>query len=109
MAPIVVPENQPEKRFYTGGARVAAFRSKPPCSSHQPEDWVSSTTCCFATASIGYSRLPDGTLLTDAVSSEPEKWLGAEHLVKYCAGTKILVKLLDAGQRLPVHAHPHVD
>ncbi|QLI69526.1 uncharacterized protein G6M90_00g054290 [Metarhizium brunneum] len=39
MAPIVVPENKPEKRFYAGGARISAVRSNPPCSSHQPEDW----------------------------------------------------------------------
>lgn len=109
MAPIVVPANQPQKRFYAGGARISAFRSDPPCSSHQPEDWVASTSCCFGTAGIGYSRLPDGTLLTDAVAAEPEKWLGAEHLAKYGADTKLLVKLLDAGQRLPVHAHPHVN
>ncbi|KID69008.1 phosphomannose isomerase, partial [Metarhizium brunneum ARSEF 3297] len=60
MAPIVVPENKPEKRFYAGGARISAVRSNPPCSSHQPEDWVSSTTCCFATAGIGYSQPASG-------------------------------------------------
>jgi mannose-6-phosphate isomerase len=53
--------------------------------------------------------LPDGTFLADAISSEPEKWLGPAHLAKYGPDTKLLVKLLDAGQRLPIHAHPHVD
>ncbi|EFY86991.1 hypothetical protein J3458_016159 [Metarhizium acridum] len=77
--------------------------------ANQPEDWVASTTCCFATAGIGYRQLQDGTVLTDAVSSKPEKWLGAEHLAKYGADTKLLVKLLDAGHRPPVQAHPHVD
>jgi mannose-6-phosphate isomerase len=48
-------------------------------------------------------------LLKDAVAAEPDKWLGPGHLAKYGADTKLLVKLLDAGQRLPVHAHPHVD
>lgn len=55
------------------------------------------------------SRLPDGTFLADAISSEPEKWLGPDHVAKYGPDTKLLVKLLDAGQRLPIHAHPHVD
>ncbi|KND87150.1 putative mannose-6-phosphate isomerase GmuF [Tolypocladium ophioglossoides CBS 100239] len=107
--PILLPANQPPDNFYAGGARISAFRSAAPCSSHQPEDWIPSTTCCNGRAGIGRSRLPDGTLLADAVATEPEKWLGPDHVAKYGADTKLLVKLLDAGQRLPVHAHPHVD
>ncbi len=109
MAPIIVPANQPADRFYAGGARISSFRADPPCASHQPEDWVASTTCCHGCASLGLSRLPDGTFLADAVRAEPERWLGAEHVARYGADTKLLVKLLDVGQRLPVHAHPHVD
>jgi mannose-6-phosphate isomerase len=55
------------------------------------------------------TTLPDGRLLADAVAADPEFWLGREHLDKYGVDTKLLFKLLDAGQRLPVHAHPHVD
>lgn len=109
MAPIILPANQPASRFYAGGARISAFRSNPPCGSHEPEDWVASTTCCSGSGNIGMSRLPDGTFLADAINSEPEKWLGSDHVAKYGPDTKLLVKLLDAGQRLPVHAHPHVD
>ncbi|KAK5993525.1 Mannose-6-phosphate isomerase-like protein [Cladobotryum mycophilum] len=108
MAPIILPANQPDN-FYAGGARIAQFRSDPPCGSHQPEDWIASTTCCSGKGNIGLSRLPDGTFLVDAVKAEPEKWLGAEHVAKYGDDTKLLVKIIDAGQRLPVHAHPHVN
>ncbi|RFU79269.1 mannose-6-phosphate isomerase [Trichoderma arundinaceum] len=108
MAPIILPANQPANNFYAGGARISAFRSDPQCGSHEPEDWIASTTCCSGKGNIGLSRLPDGTFLADAVASEPEKWLGSDHVAKYGADTKLLVKLLDAGQRLPVHAHPHV-
>lgn len=107
MAPIVVQANQLEGGFYKGGARIAKFRSNQPCKPNQPEDWVASTTCCNGSAGIGYSKLPDGSLLKDAVADDPEGWLGPDHVSKYGPDTKLLVKLLDAGQRLPVHAHPH--
>lgn len=107
---IKLPSNQPKDRFYKGGAQIDALRSAGPSDTHQPEDWVASTTCCngCADSKIGMSTLPDGRLLADAVASEPEFWLGKEHIKKYGVDTKLLFKLLDAGQRLPVHAHPHV-
>ena len=33
-------------------------------------------------------------------------WLGEAHLARWGVDSMLLVKLLDAGQRLPVHAHP---
>ncbi|KAH8170122.1 mannose-6-phosphate isomerase [Sarocladium implicatum] len=111
MAPIILPSNQPKDRFYKGGAQIDALRSAGPSDEFQPEDWVASTTCCngCADSKVGMTRLPDGRLLADAIASEPEYWLGKEHMAKYGVDTKLLFKLLDAGQRLPVHAHPHVD
>jgi mannose-6-phosphate isomerase len=52
------------------------------------------------------TRLEDGRLLADAVASEPLEWLGPEHFARYGHDSMLLVKLLDAGQQLPVHAHP---
>jgi mannose-6-phosphate isomerase len=52
------------------------------------------------------TRLADGTLLADAITADPLGWLGAEHVARFGADPMLLVKLLDAGQRLPVHAHP---
>jgi mannose-6-phosphate isomerase len=46
-------------------------------------------------------------LLKAAIEEQPEAWLGPEHVERFGADTRLLVKLLDAGQRLPVHAHPH--
>ena len=81
-----------------------------------PEDWVGSTTTLFGEESVGLSVLPDGRRLRDAVAADPLHWLGADHLARYGADTMLLVKLLDAGERLPVHihplrefAHPHLD
>lgn len=46
-------------------------------------------------------------LLIHAIIRYPMHWLGDAHITKYSSSTKLLVKLLDAGQHLPVHAHPH--
>ena len=50
--------------------------------------------------------MPDGALVRDALAADPEGWLGAEHAARFGASPALLVKLLDAGERLPVHHHP---
>jgi mannose-6-phosphate isomerase len=55
----------------------------------------------------GLSTLPDGRYLRDAIEAGPEEWLGPEHVEYFGASPALLVKLLDAGQRLPVHVHPN--
>lgn len=104
MRPVLLPANQP-RQFYRGGEQIAAFRGEPARDDHRPEDWVGSTVSLFGGAE-GLTRLPDGSLLRDAVAAEPEAYLGAEHVAAYGADPALLVKLLDAGQRLPVHCHP---
>ncbi|MFP5283600.1 MAG: class I mannose-6-phosphate isomerase [Actinomycetes bacterium] len=106
MDPIVLPSNRPADRFYRGGARIAAFRGEPDLGPRTPEDWVASTTTVRGEAEAGRTRLPDGSLLVDEIARQPEPWLGPDHLQAFGVDTKLLVKLLDAGQRLPVHAHP---
>lgn len=106
MQPILLPSNQPPARFYRGGRRIAAFRGDAPAEPNTPEDWVGSTTSVRGEQSAGLSRLNDGTLLADAVAKEPFAWLGGSHVARFGADTMLLVKLLDAGQRLPIHAHP---
>jgi mannose-6-phosphate isomerase len=103
--PVVLPANQP-RQFYRGGTAIAALRGVPPASEFNPEDWVASTTTRFGMDTDGLSRLPDGGLLRDAVAAAPEAWLGEAHVAAYGTTTALLVKLLDAGQRLPVHCHP---
>ena len=38
--------------------------------------------------------------------ADPEAFLGPDHVARYGADPALLVKLLDAGERLPVHYHP---
>ncbi len=103
MQPIVVGPNQPGT-FYRGSGRLADFRGEE--LALRPEDWVASTTSRFGAAPSGLTALPDGTLLLDAIAADPVGWLGAEHVARHGASPALLVKLLDAGQRLPVHVHP---
>ena len=108
--PIILPSHQLPERFYLGGPQISSFRGEPCTSNREPEDWVASTTCCAGHDTLGLTRLPNSnTLLLDEIRDDPISWLGQDHVSRYGQDTKLLIKLLDAGQRLPIHAHPHVD
>lgn len=109
MKPIRLSSNRPPERFYRGGARLDAFRGESGAAEREPEDWVGSTTTIRGEETLGLSTLPDGRVLRDVVEADPLAWLGAEHVERWGADVRLLVKILDAGQRLPVHAHPHDD
>jgi mannose-6-phosphate isomerase len=100
----------PVHRFYRGGALLAALRGEAGEDGFFPEDWVGSITPAHNPGrddpDDGLSRLADDRLLRDAVAADPVGWLGAEHVSRFGASTALLVKLLDAAERLPVHAHP---
>jgi mannose-6-phosphate isomerase len=103
IAPVALGPNQPPT-FYRGSGRLGAFRGLD--LEPRPEDWIASTTTRYGQPGSGRSVLPDGTLLADAIAADPLAWLGAAHLARHGADPALLVKLLDAGQRLPVHVHP---
>ncbi len=109
MSVVVVPSNRPPERFYRGGRRITDFRGEAPAGEREPEDWVASVTTVAGESDVGLSTLPDGRLLADALAADPVGWLGATHVERWGADPLLLVKLLDAGQRLPVHAHPSGD
>jgi mannose-6-phosphate isomerase len=95
-------------RFYRGGQAIDELRGVPPGAGGTvaPEDWVGSTTTVFGAATEGLSLLPDGSTLREAVQADPEGFLGPRHAKAYGANPALLVKLLHAGERLPVHCHP---
>jgi mannose-6-phosphate isomerase len=102
---VLLPPNRFD-HFYLGGDRIAALRGGTG-GPRRPEEWVASTTTRAGEEVLGLSRLPDGSLLRDRVLAAPRAWLGPEHVERYGGdGVELLVKLLDAGQRLPVHVHP---
>jgi mannose-6-phosphate isomerase len=104
---ILLPSNRPPARFYRGGRKITDFRGEPPAGDREPEDWVASTTALAGEQSLGVTILPDGQSLKIAIEEQPEAWLGQAHTERFGVDARLLVKLLDAGQRLPVHAHPH--
>lgn len=89
---------------------IGQLRGVPEPDDVYPEDWVGSVTPASNPGrdepAAGLSVLADGRLLRDAITSEPDAWLGANHLRRFGTSTGLLVKLLDAAVRLPVHAHP---
>jgi mannose-6-phosphate isomerase len=105
----VKPVLMPPRRFahfYRGGARITDLRGVRGPGDRSPEEWLASTTARWGAAPAGLSVLPDGRLLRDAVDGQPEAWLGPDHVAAFGVDTGLLVKLLDAGERLPVHLHP---
>ncbi len=101
--PLLLGPNQPET-FYRGSGRLGAFRGLD--LEPRPEDWVASTTARFGRAPAGLTTLLDGSLLADLIAADPVSWLGAAHVNRFGSDPALLVKLLDTGQRLPVHVHP---
>jgi mannose-6-phosphate isomerase len=97
-------------RFYRGGALLGRLRDVDEDAGPFPEDWLGSVTEAgnpgHETPNEGLSALEDGRLLRDAIADDPGFWLGAAHIERFGTSTGLLVKLLDAAERLPVHAHP---
>ncbi len=105
MRPLELGPNQ-IPRFYRGGSRIAAFRGLPPHGDDGPEDWVASTTTVHGDAELGRSRTNGGVWLADVFSADPGAFFEPEHLAAYGPHPALLIKLLDAGERLPLHFHP---
>jgi mannose-6-phosphate isomerase len=106
MRPQVLPPNV-LPHFYAGGPRIAAFRGLTLDGDHMPEEWIAAVNTTFDAANgRGLSHGADGSLVRDAIAADPARWLGDAHVARYGADAALLTKLLDAGQRLPVHFHP---
>jgi mannose-6-phosphate isomerase len=101
--PYRLPSNVIE-HFYRGGARIAELRGHD--RRIGPEEWLASTVARWGSDKTGLTDLGPAGLLVDLVDADPDGWLGAAHVARWGSSPAVLVKLLDAGQRLPVHAHP---
>jgi mannose-6-phosphate isomerase len=97
--------------YYAGGEGINRFRGDT--RGRGPEDWIASVAALPAALlppgadpDSGVSHLEDGTSLRTAIHNDPEGWLGAELRSIFGENPALLTKLLDAGERLPVHCHP---
>ena len=103
MRPIVMPPNIID-HFYLGGERIAELRGVDMPSPRRPEEWLAATTDRAGEPGVGPSRTETGELLCDLIAADAIGWLGSG--AGPAGDNGILVKLLDPGQRLPVHVHP---
>ncbi len=108
LAPILLGPNFAEQP-YRGGGRTARFRGLVPALVPAPEDWIASVTSRFGSATSGMTWLGNGELLRDAIAADPLGYLGEAHVAAFGNDPGLLVKLLDASERLVVHCHPDRD
>ena len=102
MKPVKLAPNLVD-HFYAGGGKIASLRGIETTSDHQPEEWIAATVARADAWPTGLARTIDGEVLRELVADDPASWVGADVAD---GDTGVLFKLLDAGQRLPVHVHP---
>jgi mannose-6-phosphate isomerase len=101
-------------RFYRGGRLLEVFRgAHDPSDTAQPEDWIGSATRAWTPPGepptdegLGRAEVAGEThRVRDLVDADPAGVAGPDWPADPPT-TGVLVKLLDAAIRLPVHAHP---
>lgn len=99
-------------RVYLGGSQIRALRGQLNTpDDHYPEEWIASTTEAKGAGAVpgaGLSQLLQrpGLTLDAVIRSDPSSFLGRGFVSKYGAHPGVLLKLLDAAERLNVQIHP---
>ena len=105
-------------RTYSGGKLIAAWRGRCEEDTQLPEDWIGSTTRAVNASHPGPEDeglsyidgnavgLSQDVLLSELIQAHPEDMLGSAHVALFGARTALLVKALDAAERLAIQAHP---
>ena len=105
-------------RTYRGGKLLDEWNGLPhPADDNFPEEWIASLVTARNPGreqypEEGLSRLADlaGTpLLRDWIAQQGPAAVGAGHWERYGTSLGVLVKLIDAGERLTVQVHPDRD
>ena len=92
-------------RTYLGGHRIDKLRGIEAADNFKPEEWIASVTSArnpSGDPNEGLSITRDKRYLSDILNEHPE------YLGKYDS-LPILLKLLDASERLVIQVHPTVD
>lgn len=105
-------------RTYAGGQMIEQWQGVPEAEamdSDFPEIWVASTVKAknagreHIVEGLSQVELPanGGTMtLKQLIEADPAAFLGQRHVDKYGTETAVLVKILDAGERLTIQVHP---
>jgi mannose-6-phosphate isomerase len=102
-------------RTYTGGGFLEQWQGAAQAAdSSFPEEWVASTVVA---KNVGREHIREGVSRVDLgggetadlsaiIESDPEGFLGQDHVARYGTQTALLVKVLDASERLTIQVHP---
>ena len=98
-------------RTYLGGKMISALHGEDGEDDHFPEEWLMSVVSARNAGREhiveGVTKVPGGSVtLPRLLETDPEALLGRAHFEKYGANPGVLVKLLDAAERLTLQAHP---
>ena len=102
-------------RTYHGGRLIDEMQGPSPAAdAHFPEDWIMSTVRAINAGREeiveGLNRLADADLtLKDFIAADSAAALGAAHVAKWGESPAVLVKLIDAAERLGIQCHPDRD
>ncbi len=99
-------------RVYLGGQRIRRLRGLQDAEdNHFPEEWIASVTEAAGAGAVpgaGLSHLrhaPEWTL-RDLIAADPPRFLGERFVQRHGNSCGVLLKLLDAAERLNVQVHP---
>ena len=98
-------------RTYLGGHMIGALHGRDEADDHFPEEWLMSTVTA---RNSGREHIVEGVslvagtdmTLAELVERDPEAILGKQHVATYGNSPGVLVKLLDAAERLALQVHP---
>lgn len=98
-------------RTYLGGHMISKLHGEEGEDCHFPEEWLMSTVAARNSGREhiveGVSKISGSELtLTELIDSLPSEMLGERHLAKNGKNLGVLVKLLDAAERLTLQVHP---
>ncbi len=98
-------------RTYLGGKMISALHGEDGEDGQFPEEWLMSTVAARNAGREhiveGITKIADTPLtLLDLIRKCPEQMLGASHVETHGNSLGVLVKLLDAAERLTIQCHP---
>ena len=110
---VLFPQNRVWRTYPGGKVLDALVKKEKPEDTHFPEDWIGSVTAAknpgrediqegVSTVDTGVGELSFDTLL----KTDPEYFLGKEHVAAFGDKPQLLVKLLDSAIRLHFQCHP---
>lgn len=109
----ILLDNARAWRTYLGGSLLRRLQfNLISADDHFPEEWIMSIVEARnpgreAIAHEGLSRVgSDGPYLKELILEHPVEMLGKEHVSLYGSSLGVLVKLIDAAERLTIQVHP---